>query len=209
MLGGGLPGAYRRVEYLESSGTQAINTGITPSSEFYVKFDLINTYENGNSGLGGAKEGGTWGVYCYMSGEAAVSDPEKNNRSGCAYGHNNVYTSNKNSLFAGQRYLIEYRLSPSQGLQVYINGVLQSTNTYDDPTVSIPWYLFANNTDGRVDTSRVSKIKLFSLEMGKQNQIVRNLVPCVRKSDNKPGMYDTVSHTFYTNAGTGEFIVPN
>jgi hypothetical protein len=35
-----------------------------------------------------------------------------------------------------------------------------------------------------------------------------NLFPCVRKADSKPGMYDTVSKTFYTNAGTGEFIVP-
>lgn len=38
--------------------------------------------------------------------------------------------------------------------------------------------------------------------------IVANFVPCVRKSDSKPGMYDTVSKTFYTNAGTGEFIIP-
>lgn len=35
-----------------------------------------------------------------------------------------------------------------------------------------------------------------------------NLIPCVRVSDTKPGMYDTVSKVFYTNAGTGEFVVP-
>lgn len=31
-------------------------------------------------------------------------------------------------------------------------------------------------------------------------------VPCYRKSDGEIGMYDTVSKTFYTNAGTGTFL---
>jgi len=34
-----------------------------------------------------------------------------------------------------------------------------------------------------------------------------DLVPCYRKSDNKPGMYDKVHNTFYTNVGTGDFTV--
>lgn len=33
-----------------------------------------------------------------------------------------------------------------------------------------------------------------------------NLIPCYRKSDGVIGMYDTVSGTFYTNAGSGTFI---
>lgn len=31
------------------------------------------------------------------------------------------------------------------------------------------------------------------------------LIPCKRKSDNKPGMYDTINRRFLTNIGTGEF----
>ena len=37
--------------------------------------------------------------------------------------------------------------------------------------------------------------------------IKRSFVPALRNSDNKPGMYDTVTGTFYTNAGSGEFSV--
>lgn len=33
-----------------------------------------------------------------------------------------------------------------------------------------------------------------------------NLIPCYRKSDNVIGMYDSVSRTFYTNAGSGTFV---
>lgn len=32
-------------------------------------------------------------------------------------------------------------------------------------------------------------------------------IPCYRKADNKPGMYDIINNVFYTNEGTGEFIV--
>ena len=36
-----------------------------------------------------------------------------------------------------------------------------------------------------------------------------SLVPCYRKSDNVIGAYDTVTDTFYTNAGTGTFTKGN
>ena len=32
-----------------------------------------------------------------------------------------------------------------------------------------------------------------------------NLIPALRNSDGVPGMFDTVSKTFYTNVGTGTF----
>ena len=36
--------------------------------------------------------------------------------------------------------------------------------------------------------------------------LVRDFVPVIRKSDNKPGMWDKVTRTFYTNSGTDEFL---
>lgn len=33
-----------------------------------------------------------------------------------------------------------------------------------------------------------------------------NLLSALRENDSKPGMYDIVNNTFYTNAGTGEFL---
>ena len=38
-----------------------------------------------------------------------------------------------------------------------------------------------------------------------KDECVRNLFPVIRNSDSKPGLYDTVTGTFFTNAGTGEF----
>jgi hypothetical protein len=36
--------------------------------------------------------------------------------------------------------------------------------------------------------------------------LVRNFIPCYRKSDNVIGMYDVINDAFYTNSGTGTFI---
>ena len=47
---------------------------------------------------------------------------------------------------------------------------------------------------------------LFSAKFAKSGVVLFNGVPCVRKSDGKPGLYDIVNGVFYTNSGTGEFL---
>lgn len=65
-------------------------------------------------------------------------------------------------------------------------------------------YLFTYNFRGKNTQSIIGKIKSCSITIN--NDIVRNFIPCYRKSDNKPGLYDTVTKEFYTNQGTGEFL---
>ena len=48
--------------------------------------------------------------------------------------------------------------------------------------------------------------KLYSCRIIKDGAVVRNFVPCIRKSDGKVGLYDLVTDTFFVNQGTGEFI---
>ena len=48
-------------------------------------------------------------------------------------------------------------------------------------------------------------VKVFN----RNDELMTDLIPCYRKSDNEPGMYDTVTGTFYTNSGTGSFTVGN
>jgi len=56
--------------------------------------------------------------------------------------------------------------------------------------------------------------KCFLAKFYDGNVLMRHFVPCVRESDGKPGMYDLcgsicplTDSPFYTNAGTGEFLV--
>ena len=47
--------------------------------------------------------------------------------------------------------------------------------------------------------------RLYDAFISDDEEIVRDLVPAVRTADGKPGMYDMVTHTLLTNAGSGEF----
>ena len=48
-------------------------------------------------------------------------------------------------------------------------------------------------------------IDWYSFKIWKGDTMIRDFVPCYRKSDNVAGMYDLLNNTFYTNNGTGSF----
>lgn len=48
--------------------------------------------------------------------------------------------------------------------------------------------------------------KILGFQAERSAETIRNLVPALRASDGKPGMFDTVSKNFYVNQGTGEFL---
>lgn len=56
---------------------------------------------------------------------------------------------------------------------------------------------------GLANTAFVGRIKYVRIQ--RDGELVYNFVPCVRKSDSVIGMYDTVTETFFTNIGTGDF----
>ena len=49
-------------------------------------------------------------------------------------------------------------------------------------------------------------MRLYELKMWKDGELVREFIPCYRKSDKEVGLYDLVNSIFYTNAGTGTFL---
>jgi hypothetical protein len=48
--------------------------------------------------------------------------------------------------------------------------------------------------------------KLYSFKIYVEDLLVRDFIPCQRKSDSALGLYDIVNKIFYTNSGTGSFI---
>ena len=95
--------------------------------------------------------------------------------------------------------------------RVIIDGDVRYTGTNKSDFIStMPLWLFASNNPGSETVKRYAyaKIYTFSLLESSTGQLLANYIPCVRRSDSKPGMYDTVSKVFKTNAGYGEFAVP-
>ena len=69
-------------------------------------------------------------------------------------------------------------------------------------------YLFCYNVIGT--RSFYGKQWIYEIHFSLGGEVIRSFYPVYRKSDSKPGMYDIVNGVFYTNQGTGEFLVgPN
>ena len=187
-----IPDNYQRVEYIESSGSQYIDTG-TKFNSNSDKFELNYKANDatGNyfiAGSGNSENGKIW-VYSYKNG-----------------GRFSVYITDTGGT---QRQL--YGFSGPDALQhlvvydakkLYIDGNLTADgSSYTFGETPYNYTLF--NSIGT--TSYYAKTRIYSFKMWRSNTLTRDMVPCYRKSDGIIGMYDTVNGVFYINSGTGTF----
>lgn len=100
----------------------------------------------------------------------------------------------------------KYNLKALQN-NLYINDELIRSFTKSTFTVPYTMPFFAHYFGG---TSAVSipksgtKIYYIKIYDG-DDALVRDMIPCYRKSDNEVGFFDRVNKVFYTNLGTGDF----
>lgn len=82
-----------------------------------------------------------------------------------------------------------------------VNGIKYTTTFNMSGFQPSNFNLFGNS----VSTSCVCVI--YEAIIWDNGQKIGHLIPCYRKADHEAGMYDIVNGVFYTNQGTGEFIV--
>ena len=188
-----VPDGYTQLDYIESTGTQSVNTGVTPTQE--ITFDVsfsISSYPNTYHTVIGSRE--TYNTKALYIG--FTSDHEYAARSNGHY--DPIATRAWSSL--GVKYDVELNYSNNN---LYVNGaVVQSTTSaaFSNP---YPIYLFALNEKGTV--SEKAAMKLYSCKIFNGSSLIRDFFPVSRNSDGIIGLYDLVEGKFYTNAGTGTF----
>ena len=193
-----LPSEYQKVEYLESNGTQYIATSFAPPVDATSKTVFQHTKIASGDDM-------IWGYT--KTGQASYLEFYA---SYIFYATIGVSRFQRVNLIAqGDKLKIMEAYMDSEALKVYIDDTTYNAaptayhDNYSDP---LPIYLFAWNNKGTGPQYLHRGLRLFSLSFEQNNQLIANFIPCLRKSDGKPGIYDTVSNTFYTNAGTGEFL---
>ena len=127
---------------------------------------------------------------------------------GIYFGFSNADT---NSTAAGQN---AWDLNASQVLKLSKDGysVDGTSKEYNQGTVhssfSTPNTLAVFNARQNGSWGTGISAKLFELVIKKSGTEVFHGYPVYRKSDDEPGLYDTVSETFFTNgSGSGGFTV--
>lgn len=188
-----LPAGYQEVEYIESPNAEYIDTGKTADSTSIIAFDFqyvsFNSSYNRIFGARNAEGKGLLNIRTSTtSGPYLLVENVHNWVSTTSIG------TNKHSI-----------KMDGYGHNLYYDNSVVSTNfTIKDDTLGNMW-LFGTNQGGTD-----SNVRIFNYTHVKGGILIQKLVPCVRISDNKPGLYDTVNNEFLVNSGTGEFIVgPN
>lgn len=176
-----VPSAYQQVQYLESTGSAYIDTGLTGDENTKIVADMMCVSGGGQS-LG------------YFSANRSITLQFTNATAPSRFGtYSFVYTD----WTAGERNVYEIDVSgyKKDGVYLYQNSTPQSFQTGN-------LYLFRCNGSSTTGSFRIYSYKIYS-----SGVLVQYLIPCYRKADDVIGMYDVVNDVFYTNAGSGEFTM--
>lgn len=193
-----LPDDYQRVEFLQSTGTQWIDTGINFDSstdyEFEAYIDETNTNGSAKVFCGARTNAGSNDRCCLFitDGNLPRFDLGFESSSGLYFPKNTF--SNKRSVFRKQE---KQLLINDQ--KIVESGTVNNLCKYT-------MYIFALNTSGTAGAFS-NNLKIYYFKIYQSNTLIGSFVPCYRKSDHKAGMYDTVTRKFLTNAGSGEFVL--
>ena len=187
-----LPGDYTALEYLESTGTQYIDTGVPCSWEDFVDIDFMYTEHKPNAhedNVGGS----VFGAHGWSKANGIYE--------ACIYWRG--YGKITYSFALNTR----YNVKTVDATHSSINGTsYQINNTTQANSASSNFALFANYSDHYNAWTYFSVARIYSCKLYDSNHVwLRYFVPCVRTSDGKPGMYDRVNDAFYVNGGSGEF----
>lgn len=190
------------VEYLESSGTQYIDTGIyaNNSLKVFCKIEVTARAINGYTIFGAAKGDGTLGI------RDAVALAEKYNYPQTLFLLDTYNNQNQISIDYGTP--LEVLCDIGTGT-ITINGV---SNTHKSlpltGTATYPIFLFGENLKGAL--YRGCKARMMAWYVVSAENIIMNLVPVrfLNENDEYEGaMYDFVSGELFRNHGSGSFLI--
>lgn len=176
-----IPNDYVAIEYIELKDKQYIDTGIGSFQDIEVTYQLVGDISEQKQYAKllynqAYPLNSTYGVEVRTDSKTFTT---VNNTNPISIAYNN----NKTNLS------LSYRVREPNYLSLQLKWTIGASS--ETANVRVYNVKFTNNADTLNGT--VGKID-------------GDFYPVIRKSDNKPGMYDKVSKQFFVNQGTGEFI---
>lgn len=188
------PLPYTELEYIQSTGTQYLDTGITPKAtqriEIEVQLDAVTTYERlfGVTDNGAVTRGNVLGQF--------GSDNFFVVKFAEYFNYDEVPVKITMLLNTKYKLSVDYSTKKVKLDDVSLGRVTET------PTETTNHILLFSASNSDVNPS---KMKLYSFKIYEGDELVLDLIPVKRNSDNVVCAYDTVSETYFTNEGTGVF----
>lgn len=175
-----LPSGYTKLAYIQSNGTQYINTGIVPTANtrFIVDFQLTAPS---------------------TANEAIVSTVQFSFR---YYGTNSCFRSNNSNqvdfstaINAAARHTAEKTATGCTIDNTYTVANTAGSTTY-------PLFICAHNASGTA--SNFANVKIYSVKIYENEEQVRNLIPCMNENG-IVGLCDIINNQFYGSETNSAF----
>lgn len=185
-----LPSGYTQLEYIESSGTQYIDTGIPGNNDnltFSFRFNLLSF----------SSYAGIFGNYvsedanCWRLIQTSVDEDKFFWTSNVQGGRSSSVVFAKNVVNSVVMNLNEFIINGSS-----VHRTQDIKGTVNDTNIAI----FANRC-----TSWGSRMRLYEFKIADADDLLCDFIPCINAAG-EVGLYDLVSEAFFGNCGTGEFI---
>ena len=175
---------YKRLQYIQSSGTQYINTGVNNINGVEIQFQYLAYKENASAF--GARNGDAsdsrFGLTLY-DGYFHIMPPGQN--------VNGIIT-NKHIFKFGSN--VNYQCYMDEELK--INKIPTYKSSYNT-------YLFCECSGG-YSSFYSNNLKIYYCKLYKDGVLVRDFIPC--EYEGVLGLWDKVTNQFFANNGTGKFI---
>lgn len=181
---GRLPEGYTELAYIQSTGTQYVDTGFVPNENARLLMDAQLTATSGYPSLFGARSSNTkmfW-LYANSATEIVFGFGSSKPTAVCTMSNRLSVDANKNTLT--------------------VNGSVLVTATASTFTAAGDLYLCAANNAGKLQYA--ASMKLYSCQIYDDGKLIRDFVPCIDPTG-AVGLYDIVGAEFYANAGSGTF----
>lgn len=188
------PASFNRLQYISSTGTQYIDTGVPVKSGLHIvlkmKFTAATSVMGGDNGFG-------VNSFAFI---VASSEPR---RPYLTYG-NQYIQLNKDEATSGS---LIFDFNDNVWTFKGWSGTAMLTKTFTKETFTgnSNIYLFGISRNGSVVSSALFNGSIYECQIYDGDTLIRNYVAAERYPDLKAGLLDKVNNVFYLNKGTGDF----
>lgn len=184
-----LPNGYTQVEYIESNGTQYIDTEFKHNQDTRVVMDVQVITQPGNH------------AWMFEGRTNGVSNKGLLLLNGTTWNADYVNGSSGRHPFSSigvlDKLIIDYNKN-----NLVINGV-SYTWTAETFQSTVNLVFFACNTDGTI--SGYITARLWSAKIYDNETLIRDYIPCINENG-VCGLWDDINSNFYESAGSGSFV---
>lgn len=188
-----LPSGFKKLEYIQSSGTQYIDTGFKPNQDTRVVCEVVgySIADNSATNLFGART------------STSSSDQFSFNIAGSTNYRSDYYNSrvgySTELSFSGKIHIDKNKNVCSIESDGTTYTVTNTQGTFQTP---FNLFIFGENRNGSVHS--IPNVKLYYFKLYDNGVLIRDFIPC-KNASGVAGLWDDVNSVFYQNAGSGTF----